>query len=91
MRYKLVKNNNINYKAVILNREKSLGRGRTFTSSQFFATKVDNMADKKAELAAKKVAELNKELDEYIESVKKKADGKKREPQITEENWEEVG
>ena len=49
------------------------------------------MADKKAELAARKVAELNKELDEYSESVKKKADGKKREPQITEENWEEVG
>ena len=74
-----------------MNREKCLGRGRTFTRSQVSATKVNNMADKKAELAARKVAELNKELDEYSESVKKKADGKKREPQITEENWEEVG
>lgn len=44
------------------------------------------MADKKADLAA----ELDRELDEYIESLKKKADGKMRKPEVTEENWEEV-
>ena len=49
-----------------------------------------NMADDKAELAAKKAAELDKELDEYIESLKKKAGGKKRETGFTEENWQEV-
>ena len=48
------------------------------------------MADEKAELAAKKAEELDKELDEYIESLKRKADGKKREPGFTEENWQEV-
>ena len=47
----------------------------------------NNMADDKA---AKKAAELDKELDEYIESLKKKADGKKRETGFTEENWQEV-
>ncbi|XP_073227337.1 tetratricopeptide repeat protein 4-like [Porites lutea] len=47
------------------------------------------MADKRADLAAKKAAELDRELDEYIESLKKKADGKLRKPEVTEENWQE--
>lgn len=49
------------------------------------------MADDRAELAAKKAEELDKELDEYIESLKKKSGGKKREATVTEENWQEVG
>ena len=48
------------------------------------------MADKRADLAVKKAAELDRELDEYIESLKKKADGKLRKPEVTEENWQEV-
>ena len=48
------------------------------------------MADERADLAAKKAAELDRELDEYIESLKKKADGKLRKPEVTEENWQEV-
>ena len=48
------------------------------------------MADKRTDLAVKKAAELDRELDEYIETLKKKADGKLRKPQVTEENWEEV-
>ncbi|CAH3159462.1 unnamed protein product [Porites evermanni] len=47
------------------------------------------MADKRADLAAKNAAELDRELDEYIESLKKKADGKLRKPEVTEENWQE--
>ncbi|CAH3172379.1 unnamed protein product [Porites evermanni] len=47
------------------------------------------MADKRPDLAAKKAAELDRELDEYIESLKKKADGKLRKPEVTEENWQE--
>lgn len=48
------------------------------------------MADERAKLAAKKAEELDKELDEYIESLKRKADGKKRETEVTEKNWQEV-
>ena len=48
------------------------------------------MADKKAESAKKTAAELDKEIDDYIESLKKKSGGKKREPGFTEDNWEEV-
>lgn len=48
------------------------------------------MADKKAELAMKKAEELDKELDEHIEFLKKKGGGKKRETGFTEENWEQV-
>ena len=48
------------------------------------------MADKKAELAMKKAEELDKELDEHIEFLKKKCGGKKRETGFTEENWEQV-
>ncbi|XP_068676608.1 tetratricopeptide repeat protein 4-like [Montipora foliosa] len=47
------------------------------------------MADKKAESAKKKAVELDKEIDDYIESLKKKSGGKKREPAFTEDNWEE--
>ncbi|KAK2555055.1 Tetratricopeptide repeat protein 4 [Acropora cervicornis] len=47
------------------------------------------MADKKAELAMKKAEELDKELDEHIEFLKKKCGGKKRETGFTEENWEQ--
>ena len=49
-----------------------------------------NMADKKVELAMKKAEELDKELDEHIELLKKKCGGKKRETGFTEENWEQV-
>lgn len=48
------------------------------------------MADKKAAEASKKAMELDKEIDEYIESLKKKSNGKKREIEFKEENWEEV-
>lgn len=48
------------------------------------------MAAEKEELAVKKAEELDKELDDYIESLKKKAGGKKRETGFTEENWQEV-
>lgn len=48
------------------------------------------MADEKATAATKTAAELDKELDEYIGSLQKKSNGKKREIEVTEENWEEV-
>ncbi|KAL9950832.1 hypothetical protein ACROYT_G043396 [Oculina patagonica] len=47
------------------------------------------MADEKAAKASKKAQELDKEIDEFIESVKKKSHGKKREIEFKEENWEE--
>lgn len=48
------------------------------------------MADEKAAEASKKAVKLDKEIDEFIESVKKKSNGKKREIEFKEENWEEV-
>ena len=63
---------------------------RWWCHSQAFGFFISNMADKKAELAMKKAEELDKELDEHIEFLKKKCGGKKRETGFTEENWEQV-
>ena len=48
------------------------------------------MADRKTKEAVKKAAELDKELDEYIQSIEEKSKGYKYESGITEENWEQV-
>ena len=48
------------------------------------------MADERAAAARKKAEELDQEIDEFMESLKKKSDGKKREIDFKEENWEEV-
>ena len=48
------------------------------------------MADDKAAQASKKAAELDKEIDEFVDSLKKKSEGKKRDLEWTEENWKEV-
>ena len=49
-----------------------------------------NMADEKVAEARKKAEELDEEIDEFMESLKKKNNGKKREIDFKEENWEEV-
>lgn len=49
-----------------------------------------NMADEKAAEARKKAEELDQEIDEFMESLQKKSNGKKREIDFKEENWEEV-
>lgn len=48
------------------------------------------MADEKVASARKKAEELDQEIDEFMESLKKKSNGKKREIDFKEENWEEV-
>ena len=48
------------------------------------------MADEKLTAARKKAEELDQEIDEFMESLKKKSNGKKREIEFKEENWEEV-
>jgi len=48
------------------------------------------MADEKATEARKKAEELDEEIDEFMKSLKKKNNGKKREIDFKEENWEEV-
>ena len=48
------------------------------------------MADEKVAAARKKAEELDQEIDEFMESLKKKSNGKKREIDFKEENWEEV-
>lgn len=48
------------------------------------------MADEKVASARKKAEELDQEIDEFMESLKNKSNGKKREIDFKEENWEEV-
>lgn len=48
------------------------------------------MADEKVAAARKKAEELDQEIDEFMESLKNKSNGKKRELDFKEENWEEV-
>lgn len=48
------------------------------------------MADEKAAEARKKAEELDKEIDGFMESLTKKSNGKKREIDFKEKNWEEV-
>ena len=67
---------------------------RSRSSYQSFASRLHNMADEKADekvaAARKKAEELDQEIDEFMESLKKKSNGKKREIDFKEENWEEV-
>lgn len=63
---------------------------RSRSSYQSFASGLHNMADEKVAAARKKAEELDQEIDEFMESLKNKSNGKKRELDFKEENWEEV-
>ena len=63
---------------------------RSRSSYQSIASILHNMADEKVAAARKKAEELDQEIDGFMESVKKKSNGKKREIDFKEDNWEEV-
>ena len=63
---------------------------RSSSSYQSLSGRLNNMADEKAAKARKKAEELDQEIDEFMESLQKKSNAKKREIDFKEENWEEV-